>query len=54
MKGWKTWVAAAIGIVAAGLAAKGHEAASQVLLAVATALGLVGIGHKVEKNAAGK
>lgn len=50
MGGWKTWTAAAIGIVAAGLAAKGHETAAQVLLSIATALGFVGVGYKVEKG----
>lgn len=49
MKGWKTWVAAGVAIVAAGLEAQGYGTAAKVLLMVAGALGMVGVAHKIEK-----
>ena len=51
MSGWKTWAAAIILGGSAAAKALGHEAVSEVLLMIGAALGLVGIGHKVEKSA---
>lgn len=52
MKGWKTWGGAAVIGIAACLEAMGGEYAvySKAIMMVGTALGLVGIGHKVEKG----
>ncbi|MHA2384244.1 MAG: hypothetical protein ACXACT_16850 [Candidatus Thorarchaeota archaeon] len=62
MKGWKTWasagLAAALGIIA-GLEAGGvlPDGSKGIALAIvgpiAAALGLVGIGHKLEKSKEG-
>lgn len=51
MRGWKTWTAV-IGLVIAGIyeISEGHvEAGVERILA---GLGLVGIGHKIEKTQA--
>ena len=56
MTGWKTWAAAGIAGVIAVLQAIPAEAlpwaaqAVPVLIAIGTALGLVGLGHKIEKS----
>ena len=49
MGGWKTWLGAALVGLAAAARALGYEAISEVLLMAGAALGIVGIGHKVEK-----
>jgi len=51
MKGWKTWLAAAIiGGVAAGKFLGVDPNILDAVLYMAAALGLVGLGHKLEKN----
>lgn len=58
MTGWKTWTGAAIIAVAAGAEALGRaypeyswlSTASQTLLTLGAALGLVGVADKVEKS----
>ena len=51
MSGWKTWAAAIILGGSAAAKALGYEAVSEVLLLIGGALGLVGVAHKIEKNA---
>lgn len=53
MKGWKTWVAAA-GLAGLGvfLMLKGKDDVG--MICICNGLGLVGIGSKIEKAAAGK
>lgn len=50
MKGWKTWLAA--GVVAAGAVLEflGYPEIAKALLALGGAIGLWGIGHKIEKS----
>lgn len=58
MTGWKTWVAFALGVVTAlgkiftALLADPFDANGlyQGLLMLAGAIGIVGIGHKIEKT----
>lgn len=49
MRGWKTWLGAALVAGSAALEYLGHREISGYLLALGGAVGLVGIGHKVEK-----
>jgi len=50
MKGWKTWAAAAlIGGVAAAEYMGMDPALGKLILGLAAALGVVGLGHKIEK-----
>lgn len=51
MRGWKTWTGAATIGLSAALKAVGGEYAqyAEILVMVGGALGVVGIGHKVEK-----
>jgi hypothetical protein len=58
MTGWKTWVASAVAALSA-LLMMGQALLSdpfdptkfyEGLMALAAAVGLVGIGHKIEKN----
>lgn len=53
MKGWKTWlaVAMAVGYAVGGYVAEAHGADKMFELIIA-ALGLVGIGHKLDKASA--
>lgn len=53
MKGWKTWLAAA-GLCGLGIymIERGQQEFGMIL--ILNGLGLVGIGHKIEKTAAGK
>jgi len=51
MSGWKTWVAAGLAAVSAGLKAAGYEEYATIAMTLAGALGLVGLGHKIEKAA---
>jgi len=50
MKGWKTWAGAALIGVGAALKAMGYEQYAEIVLALGAALGLVGVGHKLEKS----
>ncbi len=49
MKGWKTWAGA--GVVGAGaiLGFLGLPEISKIVMSLGAALGIVGIGHKIEK-----
>lgn len=49
MKGWKTWTGAAL--VAAGAVARflDHQEIAELILGLGAALGLIGLGHKLEK-----
>lgn len=49
MKGWKTWAGAALIAISAGLGALGYTEIASLVLTVGGALGLVGLGHKIEK-----
>lgn len=51
MGGWKTWAGAAL--VAAGAVAEyfGYPEVAKAVMAIGAALGLVGLGHKIEKAA---
>ncbi len=49
MTGWKTWGGAAVLAIAAGLEVRGYEQFAAALMTVGAALGMVGIGHKIEK-----
>jgi len=49
MKGWKTWMAVA-GMVILGIVDILNGAAESGITKIVGALGLVGIGHKVEKQ----
>ena len=50
MSGWKTWAAAIIIGSGAALNYLGYKEIADLLFGVGTATGLVGIGHKIEKN----
>ncbi len=49
MKGWKTWAGAALVAASAVLGYLGEQGLAEALLGVGAALGLVGVGHKIEK-----
>lgn len=51
MKGWKTWLGSAITLGSGILSYLGYPDIGKPLMALGVGLGLVGIGHKVEKNA---
>ena len=60
MKGWKTWAAAigtiltGLGMIAGGLSKEGGLSFENVqagILTVTGGLGLIGIGHKLDKTA---
>lgn len=50
MSGWKTWLGVAVITIGAGLNAAGEVALAKTVMAVGMAIGVVGIGHKLEKN----
>lgn len=50
MKGWKTWTGALIIGVSAVVKHFGYLEVADLLLGVGTALGLIGVGHKIEKR----
>ncbi len=58
MKGWKTWTGAGIVFVSGGMMAFAGldpryawlQGPAQALLSAGAALGLVGIGHKVDRQ----
>ena len=54
MKGWKTWTGAALVGIAAVLEFLGKPGLSSGLMMMGASLGLVGIGHKIEKSANGR
>ncbi len=51
MTGWKTWAGAIVIGIGAARDAAGLGQWSQVAMMAGGALGLVGIGHKIEKSA---
>lgn len=51
MKGWKTWLAAA-GLCGLGVFLMLKQREDMGMVCIFNGLGLVGIGHKVEKAAA--
>ena len=50
MKGWKTWAGAAIIGVGAGLEVLGYGEVAKAAMAFGGALGIIGVGHKIEKS----
>jgi len=50
MGGWKTWTAAGIIGIAAVLEFFGRVEVGNALLMLGAALGIVGLGHKIEKS----
>lgn len=50
MSGWKTWTAAGLFAASAALRYLGYASIADVVENLATGLGLVGIGHKIEKT----
>ena len=50
MKGWKTWVGAALVASSAVLGFFGFHEEAKGVLGLGAAFGLVGIGHKIEKS----
>lgn len=50
MKGWKTWAGVILIGLSAALKAAGQEDYSQILTLLGTTMGLVGIGHKLDKS----
>jgi hypothetical protein len=50
MKGWKTWAGAAIIAGSAILQYFGYSDFAGVLISFGAALGIVGLGHKIEKT----
>ena len=49
MKGWKTWVAAA-GTAALGVVSIVNGDTEAGIQQISMAFGLIGLGHKIEKN----
>lgn len=50
MKGWKTWLGS-IGMIAVGVYEISEGQTESGVGKIAMGLGMIGIGHKVEKNA---
>jgi len=50
MSGWKTWAAAAIVAGGAILEFLGYGELAKLLYGAGGAIGLVGLGHKIEKS----
>lgn len=56
MKGWKTWVAglgaifSGLGIVIHCITSGDYSKFNEGLMLIWTGLGMIGIGHKIEKN----
>jgi len=50
MRGYKTWIAAAIVAAGAVLTFLGYEDLSKAIMGLGGALGLIGLGHKIEKS----
>lgn len=50
MKGWKTWLGAAIIGAGAALEAAGYKGAAETAALLGAAIAAVGIGHKIEKS----
>jgi hypothetical protein len=51
MKGWKTYAGCAIVAAGAVLTFLGHDELGKMVLGVGAALGITGIGHKLDKSA---
>ena len=51
MKGWKTWLGS-IGMIAVGVYEISEGQTESGVGKIAMGLGMIGIGHKVEKNGA--
>ncbi len=50
MKGWKTWGGALLIAGSTALRFFGHDEVADLAMSVGAGLGLVGIGHKIEKS----
>lgn len=50
MKGYKTWIGVGFIFVSAGYKAIGYDEIAAIILTVGAAIGVVGLGHKLEKN----
>lgn len=50
MKGWKTWAGALLVGASGVMKYMGHDALAEAILMVGAAVGLIGIGHKLEKT----
>lgn len=49
MRGWKTWTGAGLVAASAVLGYLGEPEAAKGLLGLGAALGIIGVGHKIEK-----
>jgi len=49
MSGWKTWCAAGLVALSAVLGFFGYDELGRIVLEFAAAVGLIGVGHKIEK-----
>lgn len=54
MKGWKTYVGAAIMAATAVLGYLGYGQYNEALFAIGAALGIYGLRHKMERGSPGK
>lgn len=54
MRGWKTWLGAIVIGGSGAATALGYPELAAILLKVGGLFAIVGIGHKIEKNAAPK
>lgn len=54
MKGWKTWAGAGLIAMSAILKYFGKDELGDMVLTLGAGLGLIGVGHKVEKSARSK
>jgi hypothetical protein len=50
MGGWKTWTGTILIGLSAAMRATGYEEYASIVEAIGGMLGLVGIGHKIEKS----
>lgn len=50
MKGWKTWAGAILVIGSGALGQFGMADVGHAVFNLGVALGLIGVGHKIEKN----
>ena len=50
MSGWKTWAAVGMIAISGILRYMGMTIEADLLIAIAGGMGLVGLGHKIEKN----
>jgi len=54
MHGWKTWAGAGLIAAAAVLNYFGYVEIAKLVLVVGGSLGLIGLGHKIEKSKFGR